>query len=61
MIFRTFDTYWNEEQQKAFKELVKEENFSDKTQKIIEDYLFAEREPLRDEVLELMEGNNQPF
>ncbi|MEM6738177.1 MAG: hypothetical protein AAF620_19125 [Bacteroidota bacterium] len=23
----------------------------------IEDYLFAEREPLRDEVLELIEGN----
>jgi hypothetical protein len=31
--------------------LVKEENLSaDRTEKIIEDYLFAEREPLRDEV-----------
>lgn len=43
-----FDKYWNEEQQKAFNQLVKDENLSaDKTEKIIEDYLFAEREPLR--------------
>ncbi|MFO0479372.1 MAG: type I restriction endonuclease subunit R [Bacteroidota bacterium] len=53
-----FDKFWNEEQQKAFHKLVKDENLSaDKTEKIIEDYLFAEREPLRDELLELIEGN----
>jgi type I restriction enzyme R subunit len=53
-----FDKFWNEEQQKAFNQLVKDESLSaDKTEKIIEDYLFAEREPLRDEVLELIEGN----
>ncbi|MBP6386748.1 MAG: type I restriction endonuclease subunit R [Pseudarcicella sp.] len=52
-----FDKYWNEEQQKAFTQLVREENLSaEKTEKLIEDYLFAEREPLRDEVLELIEG-----
>lgn len=52
-----FDKYWNEEQQKAFTQLVTEENLSaEKTEKLIEDYLFAEREPLRDEVLELIEG-----
>jgi len=52
-----FDKYWNEEQQKAFTKLVTEENLSpEKTEKLIEDYLFAEREPLRDEVLELVEG-----
>ncbi len=52
-----FDKYWTEEQQKAFQQLVKEENLSpEKTEKLIEDYLFAEREPLRDEVLELIEG-----
>lgn len=52
-----FDKYWNEEQQKAFSKLVTEENLSaKKTEKLIEDYLFAEREPLRDEVLELIEG-----
>jgi type I restriction enzyme R subunit len=53
-----FDKFWSEEQQKAFHKLIKEENLSaDRTEKIIEDYLFAEREPLRDEVLELIEGN----
>lgn len=53
-----FDKFWNEEQQKAFRELIKEENLSaERTEKIIEDYLFAEREPLRDEVLELIEGD----
>jgi type I restriction enzyme, R subunit len=53
-----FDKFWNKEQQLAFNQLVKEENLSiEKTEKIIEDYLFAEREPLRDEVLELIEGN----
>lgn len=52
-----FDKYWNEEQQKAFNQLVSEENLSaDKTHKLIENYLFAEREPLRDEVLDLIEG-----
>jgi type I restriction enzyme R subunit len=49
-----FDQYWDEEQQKAFFELVTAENLlPDKTEKLIEDYLFAERPPLRDEVLAL--------
>jgi type I restriction enzyme R subunit len=53
-----FDKYWNEEQQKAFSTLVTEENLSpEKTEKLIEDYLFAERKPLRDEVLELVKGD----
>ena len=53
-----FEKFWNEEQQKAFNQLVKEETLSaDKTQLLIEDYLYAEREPLRDEILELLEGN----
>lgn len=52
-----FDKFWNEQQQQAFGQLVKDENLSpEKTEKIIEDYLFAEREPMRDEVLELIEG-----
>ena len=52
-----FEKFWNEEQQKAFNKLIKEEKLSaTKTQKLIEDYLYAEREPLRDEILELLEG-----
>ena len=53
-----FEKFWSEEQQKAFEVFVKEENLSsDKTQKLIEDYLYAEREPLRDELLDLIEGD----
>jgi len=52
-----FEKFWSEEQQKAFEVFVKEENLSsEKTQKLIEDYLYAEREPLRDELLDLIEG-----
>jgi type I restriction enzyme R subunit len=57
-ISNEFEKFWSIEQQNAFNQLVKEENLSsEKTEKIIEDYLFSEREPLRDEVLELIEGN----
>lgn len=52
-----FDKFWNKEQQDAFLKLVSEENLSpEKTEKLIEDYLFAERQPMRDEVLELVNG-----
>ena len=53
-----FEKFWNEEQIIAFKKICEEENLStDKVEKMIESYLFAEREPLRDEVLALIEGN----
>jgi len=53
-----FDKYWNKEQEEAFSTLVNEENLSPgKTEKLIENYLFAERQPLRDEVLELIDGD----
>ncbi|MCK9414091.1 MAG: type I restriction endonuclease subunit R [Prolixibacteraceae bacterium] len=52
-----FEKFWNEEQQKAFNQLIKDEKLSaEKTQSLVEDYLYAEREPLRDEILELLEG-----
>jgi len=52
-----FEKFWNAAQQKAFNQLVKEEKLSAaKTQSLIEDYLYAEREPLRDEILDLLEG-----
>jgi type I restriction enzyme R subunit len=53
-----FDKFWIEEQRTAFNKLVESENLSAyKTEQLIENYLFAEREPLRDEVLELIEGD----
>jgi type I restriction enzyme, R subunit len=52
-----FEKFWNAEQQKAFNQLVSEEKLSaERTQSLIEDYLYAEREPLRDEILQLLEG-----
>ena len=52
-----FEKFWNEEQVKAFNQLVKEENLSEeKTEQLIENYLCAEREPLREEVINLIEG-----
>ena len=52
-----FEKFWTEEQQKGFEAFVAEENLSaERTQKLIEDYLFAEREPLRDELLGLIDG-----
>ena len=49
-----FEKFWNEEQEKALQDLVKTENLSDeKTEKLIENYLFTEREPLRKEILDL--------
>lgn len=52
-----FDKYWSEEQVKAFNKIVTEENLSpERTEQLIENYLFSEQEPLRDEVLDLIEG-----
>lgn len=52
-----FDTFWEQQKEKEFAALVEEENLvATKTNKLIEDYLFAEREPLRDELLDLVRG-----
>ncbi len=52
-----FEKFWTEEQVIAFQKMCEEENLATgKVEKIIESYLFAEREPLRDEVLALIEG-----
>jgi type I restriction enzyme R subunit len=52
-----FEKFWTEEQINAFKKLCEDENLSsEKVEKTIEQFLFAEREPLRDEVIDLIEG-----
>ncbi len=57
-VAEAFEKFWGVEQQKAFKKLVKDEKLSDKkTEQLIENYLFAEREPKPNEVLELIEGD----
>jgi type I restriction enzyme R subunit len=52
-----FEKFWGKEQVLSFEKLIKEENLSsERTESLIEDYLFGEREPMRDEVLALIEG-----
>lgn len=52
-----FEKFWNDQQQKAFADLVAEEGLdSEKTQALIEQYLFAERPPLKDDALALIKG-----
>lgn len=55
-----FDEFWQAEQIKSFNTLIEDENLDpEKTQQLIESYLFAEQEPLRDEVLALLK-NGKP-
>jgi type I restriction enzyme R subunit len=52
-----FEKFWTVEQEKAFLKMVKEEKLSkEKTQTLIENYLYSEQEPMRDEILELLAG-----
>jgi type I restriction enzyme R subunit len=51
-----FDAYWNEEKRKALHTLSEEEGLDpDGLEKILGNYLFTEKTPLRDEVIEIME------
>lgn len=50
-----FDNFWNKEKISAVKNLSKEENLDEeKLQDVIGNYLFTEKKPLRDEVIEIM-------
>lgn len=52
-----FERFWTTEQQTAFNKLCTEENLSnEKVEKIISDFMFSQREPLRAEVLDLING-----
>jgi len=56
LIEEEFEKYWNEEQQKAFNEICKEENIQpQKVHTIINDYLFTEKEPLREDIVKALE------
>ncbi len=53
-----FEKFWTAEQEKAFLQLVNDERLSkDRTQALIENYLYSEQEPMRDEILDLIEGD----
>lgn len=50
-----FDSFWNKEKINAVKNLSDEENLDEeKLQDVIGNYLFTEKKPLRDEVIEIM-------
>ena len=52
-----FEKFWTAEQEKAFLQLVSEEKLSkERTQALIENYLYSEQEPMRDEILELLDS-----
>jgi type I restriction enzyme R subunit len=52
-----FEKFWAVEQDKAFLQLVSEEKLSkERTQSLIENYLYSEQEPMRDEILELLDS-----
>ena len=52
-----FEKFWTAEQEKAFLQLVSEEKLSkERTQSLIENYLYSEQEPMRDEILELLDS-----
>ncbi|MBU6339490.1 MAG: hypothetical protein KGQ36_05945 [Rickettsiales bacterium] len=50
-----FETYWSEQKQKAVEELSESEGLDlDGLQKVIGKYLFTEKEPMRDDVVEIL-------
>ncbi len=50
-----FDAYWLEEQALAFKKLAEEEGLdSEKLEKLVGDYLFTSKQPLRNDVVEAL-------
>lgn len=51
-----FDTYWTEEKRKALVSLSEEEGLDpDGLEKVLGHYLFTEKTPMRDEIIEIME------
>ncbi len=51
-----FEAFWTQEKVKAFDLLCREEQLNpDPLQKVISNYLFTERAPMRDEVVQIME------
>ena len=51
-----FEKFWNKERVEYLDQIVKEENLDkDKLEKVIGDYLFTEKEPLRDDLIDMLQ------
>ena len=52
----SFESYWNKEKEKAIQELGETEGLEfSGLRKVIDNYLFTEKTPLRDEIIDIME------
>ncbi|WP_234364131.1 type I restriction endonuclease subunit R, EcoR124 family [Lunatibacter salilacus] len=52
-----FTSFWTMERLNALQQLSKEENLDDKgLEKVIGDFIYTEKEPLRDDIIELMKN-----
>jgi type I restriction enzyme R subunit len=52
-----FEKFWNAEEKKAIDAICEQERLDpDKFRNVLEEYIFTQREPLRDEVLETLQG-----
>lgn len=50
-----FEKFWNKERVRYINKLVEEENLDkDKLEKVIGDYMFTEKEPLRDDLIDML-------
>lgn len=55
---REFETFWDNEKTKALETICREENLSEeKFRKLVSDYLYTSREPLRDDLLGMRLGS----
>lgn len=53
-----FENFWTQQREKAINTLIEEESLQpQKTQALVENYLYAEKEPLMDEVINLLQGD----
>ena len=52
----SFESYWNKEKELAIRELGETEGLEfSGLRKVIDNYLFTEKSPLRDEIIDIME------
>ena len=56
-----FESYWKDEQMKAFNTICKDEHIeTEKLQNVVSDYLFTERLPLRDDIVNALKPDYKP-
>jgi type I restriction enzyme, R subunit len=56
-IKENFETFWQQQKDKALRQIIKDEDLNpQRTQTLIDQYLFAEKPPLSNEAIELLEG-----